>query len=102
MSVPRAIVQSRFALSRGFASRRATGSILRLARAAAPQRQFTSGPRAQEEAAQMPATGPEVPLAATRSGVAKDTAHGIAITRLQRETAPADIHRLLDGIGVDM
>jgi hypothetical protein len=99
MSVPRAILQRRFVQSRGFASRRATGLILRLPSTAAPQRQFISSARIQEqEAIQTPATG----LTATRDGAAENKSHSIAITKLDRDTAPAEIQQLLRDAGVDV
>lgn len=102
MSVSRAISQSRFALSRGFTTRRATGSILHLVSAAAPQRQFSSSARNQEEVVQTPATGPEVPLTATRVAASGNNAHSIAITKLPWNTVPADIEQLLRDAGVDV
>lgn len=99
MSVPRAIFQSRAVLFRSFASQRATGLILRLTSTATPQRQFTSSARIQEEVVQTPATGPEVPLTATRDGAA---GNGIAITKLNRDATPDQIQQLLRDAGVDM
>jgi hypothetical protein len=99
MSISRAIVQSRFALSKAFASSRATSSLLRPTSTAAPQRQFTSSAWFQEEVIQTPATGSEVPLTATRD---EATVNGVAITKLNRNTSPAEIQQLLRDAGVEV
>ncbi|KAF3044794.1 hypothetical protein E8E12_010676 [Didymella heteroderae] len=102
MSVHRAISLSRFALTRGFTSRRATGSILHLASTAARPRHFTSSARIQEGAIQTPATGPKVPLTAARNGAPGKNAHAIAITKLPWNTAPSDVQQLLRDAGVNV
>ena len=99
MSVSRAVLQSRFALSRAFASSRATSSILRLTSTAAPQRQFTLSARFQGEVIQTPATGPEAPLTATRD---EGVRNGIVITKLSRHTTPNEIQQLLRDAGVEV
>ncbi|KAF2625499.1 hypothetical protein BU25DRAFT_492779 [Macroventuria anomochaeta] len=102
MSVPRVISQGRLALSRGFTTQRATGSILCVVSTAAPRRQFSSSVRIREEVVQTPATGPEVPLTATRTASSGNHAQSIAITKLPWDTVPADIEQLLRNAGVDV
>ncbi|KAF3033777.1 hypothetical protein E8E11_001666 [Didymella keratinophila] len=67
--------------------------------ATAPQRHFTSSARFQEQFIQTPATGPEVPLTATCDEAA---GNGIAISKLNRNTTPAEIQQLLHNAGVEV
>jgi hypothetical protein len=102
MSVPRVILQSRSVLLRGFTTTRATGSILRTVSTALPRRDFSSTVRVQEEVIQTPATGPEVPLTATREATTGRLDRAIAIKRIHPRTVKADVEELLRGAGLDV
>ncbi|KAF1926146.1 uncharacterized protein M421DRAFT_423136 [Didymella exigua CBS 183.55] len=99
MSVARVISQSRTALSRGFTTRRAAGSLLHFVSTAAPQLQFSSSARIQEEVVQAPATGREAPLTAICNATPGNNAHSIAVTKMAWNTVPADVEQLLRNAG---
>ncbi|KAF9693674.1 hypothetical protein EKO04_008418 [Ascochyta lentis] len=102
MSAPRVIAQGRFVLSRGFTTSRAAGSIFRVVSTTLPQRQFSSNVRFQQETIQTPATGPEVPLTATRSVSPGNNARSIAITKLPKRVVKNDVEKLLRSAGFDV
>ncbi|KZM22014.1 uncharacterized protein EKO05_0007289 [Ascochyta rabiei] len=102
MSAPKVIAQGRFVLSRGFTTSRATSSILRAVSTTLPRRQLSSSVQFQQETVQTPATGPEVPLTATRNVSSGNNARSIAITKLPKRVVKADIEQLLRSAGVDV
>jgi len=100
MSTHRVISQGRLVLSRGFATPRATSSTLRTVSTSFPRRQFSLSVR-RVQLQQTPATGAEVPLAATPKVSPGINAQSIAITKLPKRVVKADVEQLLRSVGVD-
>ena len=99
MAVPRNLLHGRCLFARSWTAQHATGSTVRILTTSKATRQFSLSVR---ELAQNHVTGPDVPPTWTQSLPAPRNEHSIRISKLRRDTAPADIEKALGGAGLQM